>query len=676
MRGWIEKPISSLWLLPCSLILLLFQSKTFVHFIIFNPRSFTSQSVLQIASHIADLVLACILFAGFFHFGRKIFKLFKLETDVSSIESLVYSLVFGEAVTAFILFALGLSGWLTAGIWIVFLCLCYGAFRQANLISIFVEKLKKFISEKIPAKKWICLCLIGTALLRIIIATGAPPTDWDSLAYHLAFPKIFLNAGRIYRLPWSMNAHYPLNTEMIYTLALGLKGDLAAHWINFLHGILLILLIIALTQRYFSSEAAIGAALLFVLQPVTQRVSGNAAADLAVALIFICALTAFFRIEEAGDECKAARWLFLTGSFCGIAMSSKLTGTWLTATLVSILIVSHLYRSIRNHQPLSAIHYSLFTFLAGVILLGFPWYLKNFFWTGNPVWPYLGEWFRSSPMDIESWHRMRASVTEGIEKTFLNWILLPFKLISRSDAFHYQPQSLMVPFLSLLGFRFFLPQPFSNVTKKCFLILGIFGTIWFFIYADWRYFLPMTALICILISQWTLEFLDGKNWRRAVSIVTLFAIVPFKELTGGNEAFAFLGLKSIQNPEISTRDRYLELTLDGLYKFCQIANIVLPQNAKVLFFRDVRGYYLDRDYAWGDPLNPGVFSYSRIQDPNQLYETLRAQGFTHIFYNPFIGNYQGDQSYYARSNRLMEEMIQRHARLVFSVEGHALYEIE
>jgi hypothetical protein len=63
------------------------------------------------------------------------------------------------------------------------------------------------------------------------------------LAYHLAFPKIYLQAGSFLRLPWSINAHYPLHQEMWNVLFL-LWGDdwgarLASAW-NGLYGLSLL----------------------------------------------------------------------------------------------------------------------------------------------------------------------------------------------------------------------------------------------------------------------------------------------------------------------------------------------------------------------------------------------------------------------------------------------------
>jgi hypothetical protein len=119
----------------------------------------------------------------------------------------------------------------------------------------------------------------------------------------------------------------------------------------------------------------------------------------------------------------------------------------------------------------------------------------------------------------------------------------------------------------------------------------------------------------------------------------------------------------------------LELTLGAPYVMMIEANRLLPQSAKVLLYRDVRGYYLDRDYAWGDPLNPGVLSYAAMKNSEELYHALKGLGFTDVIYNPTIGNYKGDQDYYRRADRMMDEVLARHAKRAFEFHGLTLYHL-
>jgi hypothetical protein len=65
-----------------------------------------------------------------------------------------------------------------------------------------------------------------------------------------------------------------------------------------------------------------------------------------------------------------------------------------------------------------------------------------------------------------------------------------------------------------------------------------------------------------------------------------------------------------------------------------------------------------------------VFDYSAVKDSGEILEILRRQGFTHILYNEELGGYRGDAVYYARAAALMDELLRKHARLIFKIDGY------
>lgn len=699
MRKLVQLKIHFFWVFPAAILLLLAQSKPFTLFLLAHPETFTFQSVVQCARHLADFGFVAILFSGFFYWGRKILNQFGFPAEqMHKMESFLFACLIGEAATAYGLLLLGLMGWFN--IWTfrtVFLAFLYGSVKQRKKIWFMILHLKNFLSEKVTPPHFFCFCLIAAALMRGVVATAAPPTDWDSISYHLALPKIFLNAQKVFRIPWCMNAHFPLNTEMIYAMALSLKSDLAAQWINFAHGILFLSLIAWIAARYFSTTIAVGALLLLILQPIFQNVFGNAASDFSVASASGLAFLAFLKKEEAGELKIAKRWSLLSGCCCGIAMSCKFSGALSAVTLFILIAASFLQKICLNprdfENPREAASarvlpirswLPLLYFLAGTVCLGIPWYLKNFLWTGNPIWPLWGELFRASSIDMESWHRVQSAVTEGVEKNFTNWFLLPALMVALPELFRYAPHYLFAPFFLILIFRICSKKPLATASlpssgqaKKMLWMTGVFGSLWFWLLPQTaRYLLPIAGWVAILLSLWSVELFKQGGVVRVVPLVLFFSIVPLKDLTISNEAFAFLGLKSLSAPDSSAREHYLELTLGDWYKICRASNEILPPSAKLLFFRDTRGYYLEREYAWGDPLNPGVFSYSKIADAKNLRQTLLHLGFTHILYNPFIGGYRGDQNYYRRTMRMMQELLQKYASPILTIRGHTLYELK
>ena len=657
--------------LPLAALFLLIRSWGFMRFLGQHPEALSLDTGLALAGFLLDAGWTVLVFMGFFHFGRIILDKWVFSYPQSSAEDtwerIVPAMLLGEGVTALLILGAGLAGFFKEGFfWAVFAVLAWGAWRERGAAARAVSRGVRFLVE--PVSWWTALAAfaIAAGLLRGLIAGGAPPTDWDSISYHLALPKLFLRYGDIRRLPWSANAHYPLNTEMIYALALAVRSDLAAQWVNAAHAVLLLILVGIAARRWWGRETGVLAPAVLAVQPVFQRVFGNAATDFSVGLQGLAAFYCFWRASESEESGSSRAWMLASGLFSGLALSAKITGAWVVGTILVLGAVRTFRRDPR----------ALLLYAAGVSLLGSPWYLKNWVWTGNPVWPYLGRWFGASAADLAFWDRIRASVTVGIPKTWENGMLLPFKMISTPGAFLYGPQFLMAPFLALLAVRVFRRR-FSASDRRALAALAVFGVFWFLIYQDWRYCMPVIGLPAILVADWAMDlWRDGFPWR-AGALTLAFCFVPLKGLSVNNEAFVILGLRSTSQPELSARDRYLEWTLGPAYRLCRLANRYLPPDAKVLLFRDTRGYYLDRDYAWGDPLNPGVVSYAEIRDARQLRDRLKSLGFTHILYNGEIGNYRGDAEYYRRADALMAEVLARHSRALGTIPGFdmGLYEI-
>lgn len=665
--------------LLASALFLVLRAGGFLSFAAGSVDAFQAGFFSAFAGYCADAVLAAAFFAAFFSIGKRLLRVFRLSILPNSPEGILLALALGEAAAAAALLFLGLAGFYRNALWLlVSLGSAYAVFGERAVIAAALGRAVVTFRRRLTPFQWLCAAALGAALLRAMVANSAPPTDWDSLAYHLAFPKIFLQEGSFLRLSWSTNGHYPLNSEMIYLPALALGREGACHWINFYHGLLALSAIALLSRRFFPGprESAVGlfAAALYSVQPAFSKVMGNAATDMNVAFTALLAVTAFLNAIES-EEPDSIRWGALCGVLVGITMSQKLIGTWLALTLF-IVIVAEQIRKNRAGGKMLAIY------CAGICCTGLFWYVKNWIWTGNPIWPYMSGLFGGSAADLDAWNRMRASVTEGVPKSAFNFILMPFLLIYKGGMFHYAAQYLMIPFFTLLTFvAFSSSSGFAGMRTKSIrwvlAMLTLYLIIWFWVFQDWRYVLPVSGLIAALTAGWALHVWNGpgpKRWRCA-ALVAAVGFIPIRELSVNNELFVFFNLKSKQAPGLAARDRYLLGALGPFYAVCRRAGETLPDDAKVLFYRDVRGYYLDRAYAWGDPLNPGVVSFNAMKVPEDLYRNLIGQGFTHVLYNPHIGNYKGDADYYRKADVLMDGMLKKFSERRLELDGIALYEL-
>lgn len=136
-----------------------------------------------------------------------------------------------------------------------------------------------------------------------------------------------------------------------------------------------------------------------------------------------------------------------------------------------------------------------------------------------------------------------------------------------------------------------------------------------------------------------------------------------------------LGVRSAVAPDADRRELFLERSVD-VAAFYREARAVLPPGAKVLLFRETRGYGAGFEYVWGDPKNQAAIDYRRLATPDGLYERLRGLGVTHVLEHPGSHLYVEDPGYYdARTLGIMSAMLARRGKVVLAQEGLALHEL-
>ena len=55
---------------------------------------------------------------------------------------------------------------------------------------------------------------------------SVPPTSRDALTHHLAVPKLYLQHGGIYEIPWLEFSYYPMNLDLLYMIPLAFGNDI------------------------------------------------------------------------------------------------------------------------------------------------------------------------------------------------------------------------------------------------------------------------------------------------------------------------------------------------------------------------------------------------------------------------------------------------------------------
>ena len=477
--------------------------------------------------------------------------------------------------------------------------------------------------------------VLAYAAFHLLILSIAPPTQWDARAYHLALPELYLRHGGLYEVPWLLHSHWPHLMEALYTVPLALGRDGAAALIHALACVLLV-------GGVFCAGGGWAGAMLLAGQPALLRVAASAHADGACALLFFAAAHALSRWEDG----KRDGWLVAAGLLAGLSASAKLFGGAGAAAWTVWLLW-------KTRRPREA---AIFCACAAAMLA--PWLIRTWLATGDPLWPLL----RLTPAS--------AALAARNARTNL-WSWPPPAWL----AVHDGPAFLLAPLAGLawLGSR-------AKKTSRLELVLWAPAPLLLALclrhHEAWRYLMPVYAAAALSGARFfAAAFAEGGARRAAAVVLVALAASPVLALTQNNELFAALGLRSLAAPEADRRALFEDRSVD-FARFAREARAVLPPGARVLLFREVRGYGAGFDYLWGDPVNQNQIEYRRLADDTALGARLKELDVTYVLDHENAILYGEDPLYYdARILSLMSGLLKRHARPVLARNGFVLHQL-
>lgn len=472
-----------------------------------------------------------------------------------------------------------------------------------------------------PHKHRLAAGALALIIVALVLLALLPPTDWDSLAYHLQVPRQWLLRGHVFMPEDNYHTAFIGVAEVLYLPLLSIGAASATQVLNVGMTLLLGLGTSVATREAAGPRASRVAFWLLLASPIVVLVGVTPMVDVMAAFILIIAHVV---VLKGLRPSPGHRLLLLGGLLLGIAFGVKYLGLMYAAALAPLIVIA-IIRIARGRYRQCA---KLILVVGCAGLLGAaPWLLKNTLLLGDPVYPFL-----SAPR-VELWMRplypdlAPVGVDPGIFDVHRQMrepfalraaIFTPERLAPDEDARDSGPFLLLflAPLALLVGpWRRVLPllgPPLGYVV----LVLGYSR------YTSLRYLIPaipaLTATVAVLIDL-VRQRLTG--WGRAVLVIGLLVVaIPsplaiMKRLILKNAAFMALGYQSRKE----FLSQYWETR--GYWTAVNWLDTHVPRGDRVIMLFEARGYYSESRVEEDLLLRNWAFLAPHAAEPGCLRET-------------------------------------------------------
>jgi len=615
------------------------------------------------------LPIALILIAA----GRAAARLLGLPQSIMILERNLAGFAVGLGILSYAMLVIGLAGGLyPAAPWAL---LAVFAALGAKEIASMAREAKDALQSCFHPQGTVWL-LIGTLALfgalalvgvlappvKFMLVHGALPpassgipgmtyTEFDSLSYHLADPKIFILSHRIHYIPWEYHSNFAFTAEMWYMWAmLAVKGSIPLakmfHWSCWLATSLAVY---AFGSRRFSVRTGVTGAILFATTPMAFWEAGTAYVDLSTAFF----LTASLMAVAAAVQDDGKGWLKVSAVLMGFALGTKATA----AVSLVLIVIGLLWWKFGQTRSAAAALKTAAAWAAIAVAIGCPWYIKTFAYTGNPVFPLatniLGGkyWNADCAKTFESWNAKFGLGHKPIDLLLAPWSMTMFVMPGHPAALTGTNNQIvpLYPFLDPgnSGDKPFNDFPSEFATLSPVLLAGLFAPLLLgktrrlvkalafyalaasllsFIAMQYaRYLLPIAPVLCLLTGYLIDQLLSrrsltGRTLAAFTAVSFGFSAVMASELAGSQSAVAF-----------GRQDQtdYIEHGL-GVYPAIDFVNKQLPADASLVFYGNPLGFYCDKPYMWGEKGFSAYIPYESMHSAQDLLAEFHKKHITHI----------------------------------------------
>jgi hypothetical protein len=513
--------------------------------------------------------------------------------------------------------------------------------------------------------------LAGGVLYAVWILLGAalPVTALDELVYHLEVPRQVLDVGYLPVFTDNVYAYFPLGSQMLFMLGLGLVGETAARLFHALHGILILAAIYGYARTMLDRSGAVTAAVLFATVPWVMVIGSWAYIDLNFTLYAFLALVATLRYVEVRDagEQQALPWAVLAGLMAGGAWTVKYTGLQLVLLLALVVLVAAL-RSGTRRLP-----WGLAALGAVAAVMFAPYLVRTWSITGWPLFP-----LQAGPFELTgrvNWSVEQAELLmtwllqygAGSERTLLERLMASIRVYTSAQPNYTAYDGIIGPVFLLAPLALLARRRAPQIPLLFVFAVG-FTLYWSLTTTQVRFLLPVLPVMAVLVAIG----LSDRHRVLARGAVALFVSISLFEAWD-----AVVGVASPGRYWAGSESRveYVERRIPT-YSIYAAANATLgPGDRLYLINMRAWGYLLDLPgrgelepfpNGWRADYTFGHFNLEKAlidaRSPADVDEFFGARGITHLMVDE--GVTFGATGLQEREKRVLVDYFRRRAELL------------
>jgi hypothetical protein len=595
----------------------------------FTPE--TVRAILRLGLDVSAALLVVGMGAGL---GRRILAWLGLS-DVPTSDLVWLAPALGLGALAILSLGLGLvGGWRRPHIYGIVLLV---ALPLTPDLLVFGRRLSGW-RPQLAVSAWGRRYLILTLALALLLAL-APPTSWDGLFYHLTGPSLYIAQGQISPLDINIpHLSFPSLMEMLFGLTMLIRGDIAAKLLHLAYGLLLAGLIYRLSDRWQGAEAAGWSLLLLAAMPMVAVLAAWAYNDLALAFYQVAALYALLTWQET----RGQGWLWAGGILSGLALGLKYTAFPLPVVGLAYLVWQSRAGERGGSWLRSLSRPLVYALVTGIVAA--PWYVRNWAFTGNPVYPFLH--------GGRNWDAFRAAwyahAGTGIGWDPLQILALPVTMTLGIRDVNYYDGRMGSLFLALAPLVVWMvvgalrrSRSLAAPKRQSLLLLGGFALVCALVWTlgvvgsralfQSRLFLPgFVALVPLFaesltrLSAWDRPSFSLSSFVRLLIVVVLGLNVIHQAL----DVLRYDPIGYLVGYDSPTE--YMERVLGDHYRAMDALGEIVPEGEQVLFLWEPRSYYSPRPTQPDAILDNWALLMHQFGEVDEVTSHLQDEGITHV----------------------------------------------